>query len=351
MNEKEYYTASVKAILLTLAVILGIAAIVGTVAARLETQAFLKKNPQAARVVQTIQTQSSDATSFVSVIEAEKGNVVGVLDSKNSVAQLGVALTADGLFITPVDAEQKNSVSVLLADGKIVNAARLRVYPEKGMALYRASSAFSAPQFPSFETIATGTEGILVRLINNNARTAVFPGIVEFSSSEESLDSFTFRERQTKLAIAPGDEYLGAPFFDAQRNLLGVVVNGGKGIVLPVGEINLLLQDYLRHGAEEAVSILSGLDGAWVTQQNPNGKMGTAFSVEALNKNSVFAQAGLEKQDIIYAVNDKYFPTAQLWGTFLESARASKPVTLGVMRGKETLKIPVTVIIQNATQQ
>lgn len=345
MNEqKQPYTITVKALLITLVIITVLGLIIGTVAARLETQAFLKKNPQGDRVVQTIQTQTQGASSFFDVIDSEKGNVVRVLDENNNFVQFGTVLTVDGIFITPMIANQKRSISVMLVDGKIISALLVRVYPEKGISFYRAGGSFSAPQFPASETILAGTQGVVVGSTGSSGPT-VIPGMVEYFSAEESLDNLIFRERQIVLATRPSNNYLGAPFFDAQRNLLGVVVNTGKGIVLPASEINFLLQDYLKHGAEETVVILSDLNGAWTIHQGLDGKTSPAFKLDTVGKSSDFAKAGLENGDIINSVNDKTFPTVQLWGTLLEGARSGKPVTLGVIRGKDSLKIPILISI------
>lgn len=349
-NQRPPYTITVKILLITLVVFVVLGLLAGIISAKFETQTFLKKNPQGSRVVQTIQTQSQVESSYVGVIDAEKGNVVGILNEKNTVIQIGTVLTADGVFLTPYVPNPKNSLSVVLADGKIVSALLVRVYPEKGVTFYRAGGSFSAPQFPASEAVVPGTEGIIIGLINNSSRVNVFSGMVQRFSAEETLDEVVFRERQALLAFAPGNEFFGAPIFDRQRNLMGVVVNAEKGLVLPISEINLLLQDYLRHGVEVAVSLFDGLVGSWAYQQTPEGKMSAAFEIESVVKNSVFAKAGLESGDAVYSINDKNFPTAQLWGTFLESARSAKPVTIGITRGTEALKIPVTITIQNATQ-
>lgn len=349
--EIKKYTLTVKVILFVLIFIVIMGLLAGMISARLEINNFLKKYPQGSRVIQTVQTQTADGSSFISTIESEKGKVVGFLDQNKNIVKLGTALTADGLIVTPADGYDARSVSLLMADGRTVNGQRVRAYPEKGVIFYRVGNYFSAPQFSALEQIVAGTEGILIALVKNNARIAVLPETVEYFSTEETLDNAVFRERQLKLAVLPNSNYYGAPFFDAKHNLLGILVNREKGLVLPASEISFLLQDYLKHGDGETVTLFDGLVGTWINKESENGKFGASFAVEMVERNSVFAKAGLQSNDFIYAVNDKNFPTAQLWGTFLESMRAVKPVTLGVLRNNSALKIPISVIIKNAEQQ
>lgn len=351
MENKEPYSITVKAILIFvfIALLLGVGA--GWMAARLETQAFLKNNPLGSKVIQTIQTQTADPDSYQGVVAAEKDNVVGLLDAKSQIVQTGTVLTADGLFVTPSSEITQRSVQVMLADGKIQSATRVRSFPEKGLIFYRVGGVFSAPQFKTLEALSAGAEGVAIRLTSDNANVAAGSGMVEYFAQGEALDGYSFRERQAKLVASPGGRSTGAPFFDRQRNLLGVIADGEKGIVLPAEQIDFLLQDYLKHGAEESVSVLGGLEGSWVTQTVTDGNTVTGFSVEAVAKGSNFAKAGLIKQDLIVSLNDKTFPGTQLWQTCLENARAGKPITLGIIRNKETLKLPITIIIQNDAQQ
>jgi hypothetical protein len=352
MNNQEHsYIITVKVILVILLVVVALGLVTGVISARLETQSFLRRNPQGTSVIQTIQTQSQVASSFSGVIDERKGGVVGVLDESKSVIRIGTILTADGVFITPSTSDQKETLSVIMADGKIDSAILVREYPEKGVSFYRVRSSFSAPQFLASEVISPGDEGIFIGLTDNNPRLAIFPGMIQRISTEENMDGVVFRERQAKLVFRPGNEFFGAPFFDKQNNLLGIVVNAEQSLLLPISEINFLLQDYLKHGAESVVTLFNGLSGSWVMRENSDGKMGASFKINSIEKNSLFAKAGLTNNDIIYSINDINFPDIQLWGAFLESARSSKTVTLGIARKNEILKIPVTIIIQNATQQ
>lgn len=342
---------TVKFFLSLFVAMVAVSLIIGYVAAKYETQSFLRKNPQGSRVIQTIQTQTQAVASYVDVVNNEKGNVVGILNEKNNVTRNGVVLTADGIFVAPYNSNLKNSFSVITADGKLVNALLARAYPEKGVAFYRASGNFSAPQFPVSDQVMAGTEGIMIGISNNNTRIMVTPNIIQRASYEEALDDVVLREKQAKLVSEAAGEYLGAPLFDRQNNLLGIVVNTDKALLLPASEINTLLQDYLKHGAGMIVTLSDGLSGTWVNRPETDGKISSAFSVTSVARNSLFDKAGLNNNDLILGVNDKTFPTVQLWGAFLESARSIKVVTLDVMRGNQSLKIPVTITIQNATEQ
>jgi len=345
MNQKEPYVISVKSILVIIVVLVAIAMIAAIFSAQYSVKKYIVKNSQNSNIVQTVQTNDKYQT-FSNVVTSEKGNVVGILNSTKEVVQQGVVLTSDGLFITPLNNVISQSPEVILSDGNVVTSVLIRTYPEKKMSFYKINRGFATTHFSTSEKVSVGTEGILLGVKGKRTNLVAFPEIISGLNIAAIKGEPIISERTATLSSRPDNNFIGAALYNIQSELMGVFIGHDENNILPIGEIDLLLQDLLKHPNGQNVEIMNGLVGDWIEYVSGQ-KKNIGFEISTVGSGSVFDVAGLRISDIIVSVNNRFFPSVELWATFLESARSEKVVTLGVLREGETIKIPTTVIIQN----
>lgn len=350
MAERSLYILSLRAILLALGGVLLLGGVGGAITSWWVVGALLRDVPKRPDVAERIErVESAGGVKFSEVLERFRGNVIGVLGSGGEIVQTGVVLTADGIAVTPSGRDSLSSPRVVLADGTETPAALLREYPEKGLTYYRLSGKFSAPQFANDVPLTPGTEGVLLRQSRSTSLGAARRASVEYVAPPPRAvqEVLLGSEKVGVLEKAPDASYHGAPFVSGDGRLLGLVnVSREGGYVLPAADVNLLLEDVLRHPTGGAVSVLGGIRGVWVSGEEakrvaPSSPL--AFVVENVAARSPSGSAGLKTQDVIVGADDKVFPAAgSLWAILLEGTRAQKPVTLNVRRKGETISVVFT---------
>jgi S1-C subfamily serine protease len=350
MTDRAVYVLPLRIVLLVLAVVFVVGGVGGATAAWIFVRRALPEGTGGARIVERVERVSGTTSSFADVAEKVRAGVVGLLDEHGTLLQNGVVLTADGLLLSPSRAGAARPPRVLLADGSTVPAAFLREYPEKGVALYRVSGSFPAPRLALDVPLQPGTAGVAVRAVPSTGSTAALPVTVEALVSLAAAKSREQPSVERVGIVRPTLDraYHGAPAFGADERLLGLVLVDADGsVVLPVSDIDVVLQDILRHPTGETVSVLGGMRGVWLSREELTKRSiknaERAFLIEAVPTGSPTGEAGLKAQDVITGVDGKGFPAAgHLWGVLLEAARSSKPVTLDVRRGEETIKVGFT---------
>lgn len=348
MKEKESYIISVKVIFSILLVLAVFTVFVAFFSAQYVVKRYLAKNPQNGRIIQTVQTNNS-YQSFSDVVDSEKGNIVGILNDDGEIVQQGVVLTSDGLFITPLKNDIDRTVDVVLSDGNVVNSILVRTYPEKKIGFYKINRNFSTPHFSASENISVGVEGVLLGLKKKQPNMVAFPGLIKSIDTSLTKGDPIFGERLANFSTQPTKNFMGSALYNIKSKLMGIFIDYESANILPIGEIDLMLQDLLKHPDGQSVKVMNGLVGDWIENVSEQ-KKNAAFEVSAVDPKSVFYEAGLRKNDVIVSVNNRLFPSAELWATFLESARSVKSVSLGIQRGEEALKIQTNVIIQDGKE-
>lgn len=341
--ERQLYILSVRAILLLLAAVFLLSAASGALASWVVFRRAFHEQAGGVRVVERVERVTGATDRPVAeAVEHARGGVVGVLDGRGGVLQAGMILTADGIGITPTHARLPRPPQVLLPDGSRRPAAILREYPEKGLLFFRVSGSFPAPELAGASAFFPGVPGILVRPVAESRAGAARQVSVEYVTpvvSGEFVDAPGV-ERMGVLSDDPGARYHGAPLFSYEKKLLGITVrlDAGGSLILS-SDVDLLLQDVLRHPEGDVISVLGGMRGRWVVgeeaaRESLPGEIG--FRVERPPEEFLMPEGPLRRGDIITGLDGKPLPGAgSLWGTLLEGARSGKPVTLDVHQETE----------------
>jgi len=351
MTERSVYLLSVRAVLLALLGVFFLGGLGGASVSWLLVKKLLREAPGGTRVIERIeQVPGGGDGDFLSrVAEKAHGGVVGILDARGALLQSGVVLTADGLLVTPTNASLPRSPQVRSPDGTILPAAILREYPEKGLLLLRISGTFPAPRLETDTRLLPGTQGVVLRPVVGTTTGGARVVNVEYVGLPSSTRQ---RERpgvEQIGVLSTGLDllYHGAPLYGSNGQLLGItILDREERAILLAPDVDLILQDVLRHPMGDSVSVLGSLRGTWVTGEEAQRRSlpsQIGFLVDAVSPESPSGEAGLRVQDVVVGIDGKPFPTAgSFWAILLEDARNAKPVTLDVRRGDENVTVVFT---------
>jgi len=351
MPEKSTYILPLRIVIISLVIIFLLGAFGGVLASWLVTNRIVQSTANSKVIERVEKITNNNFSNRRDVIQSMSSGVLGIYDGKNQFIQNAVALTADGIAITPSLNFKERSIKVIASDGSLKSPNVLRNYPEKGITVFKVPGSYPAPRFTS--DVFPGMQGTLIRL-----STISVPFFASEGTEIERLgtlvaasqERYPAIEKVGYLSLNPGSVYSGAPVFSDSKDLIGIVLSSSdRGIVLLSSDLNVLLQDVLKHPSGEVVSIYEGMSGEWLSGpeiKELGVKGGGAFRVNDILATSIAAKAGLKKGDLIVGVDGKNFSNSfSLWSLLLESARENKPVTMEVKRGQEDMKILISTKI------
>lgn len=303
------------------------------------------QNAANSRVVERVERiTDNSASSRRDVVQSMSGGVLGIYDSENQFIQNAVVLTGDGIAVTPSLNFKDRPVKVIGADGSKKSVNVLRDYPEKGITVFKAQGSFPAPKF-SADTYP-GIQGMLIRISTLSTPFFASKGaeIERFGMpSSASQEKYPGLEKMGYLSSNPGANFAGSPLFGDSKELVGLVLfSGDNSLLLPSSDLNIILQDVLKHQSEEeSVSVYKGFSGQWTSTPET-----TAFKMDEVSSASAAGIAGLKVGDLITGIDGNAFSgSSSLWSAFLGSARDNKPITLDIKRGQEDMKISISAKI------
>jgi len=248
-------------------------------------------------------------------------------------------------------------IQVTLSDHSTWTAKMVGAAPEKDLAvLFIEAPAASLTPLPigRSDTLQVGQK---VFAIGNpfGLDQTMTAGIVSALGREiESVNGRTIRNAiQTDAAINPGNS--GGPLLDSAGRLIGVNAaiyspsgaSAGIGFAVPVNTVNRVVTEIIRYGkaiqpgiratfAHERISRRLGLDGVLVLNVTPGSSAATAGM-----KGTRRVRGGLELGDIIVSVNATTITTYDDLMAEFDRFQVGDHVTLGVMRGKEQVRLTV----------
>ena len=166
----------------------------------------------------------------------------------------------------------------------------------------------------------------------------------------------TLNVLQTNCAINPGNS--GGPLFDGYGNVVGVttakyseaetgVSAEGLGFALPINDLKSIITDLIEHGRVTGRPYL-GIQCSTVGEEIQRYGIPAGAVVDSVAKGSCAQKAGLQKDDIITALDDTVIDSHTALGAALSTNyKAGDTVTLTVLRQGKELKIQVTLDEKN----
>ena len=199
------------------------------------------------------------------------------------------------------------------------------------------------------DTVTTGIVSALNRPVTTQAVTDNNVDDTNFNSQRDS-DVVVTSAIQTNAAINPGNS--GGALVDSSGALVGITSsiaslasngsssgqsgNIGIGFAIPSAQVKSVVEQLIANGTVKHPQL--GIRAS-------NGTSGTQLGakVEDVTQGSAAAQAGLQKGDLITAIDGTPVVGSESLVAQVRSYEVGKEVTLKVLRGSETLELKVTL--------
>lgn len=266
----------------------------------------------------------------------------------------GVILTTDGYIVTNNHViEGADDIEVALDDNRTYKAEIIGTDPSTDLALIKieAEGLISVPVGNSEEVKV----GQWVLAIGNpmNLTSTVTAGIISAKArninilrDQAAIESFI----QTDAAVNPGNS--GGALVDLQGNLIGINTAiasptgsySGYSFAVPSRLVRKVVEDLMEHGV-----VQRGYLGVMIRNVDANlaEEKGLDLTegvfVDSLMDNSAALSAGIQKGDVITAVNGKIVNSASELQAAIGTGRPGDEVDLIVNRNGNTQRIPVVL--------
>ena len=195
------------------------------------------------------------------------------------------------------------------------------------------------------DTVTTGIVSALNRPVTTQAVTDNNDLDNNINSQQDS-DVVVTSAIQTNAAINPGNS--GGALVDSSGALVGIASltsngsssgqsgNIGIGFAIPSAQVKSVVEQLIANGTVKHPQL--GIRAS-------NGTSGTQLGaqVEDITQGSAAAQAGLQKGDLITAIDGTPVVGSESLVAQVRSHEVGKEVTLSVLRGSETLELKVTL--------
>ena len=199
------------------------------------------------------------------------------------------------------------------------------------------------------DTVTTGIVSALNRPVTTQAVNDNNVDGTDFNSQRDS-DVVVTSAIQTNAAINPGNS--GGALVDSSGALVGITSsiaslassgsssgqsgNIGIGFAIPSAQVKSVVEQLIANGTVKHPQL--GIRAS-------NGTSGTQLGarVEEISQGSAAAQAGLQKGDLITAIDGTPVVGSESLVAQVRSYEVGKEVTLKVLRGSETLELKVTL--------
>lgn len=289
---------------------------------------------------------SFKGTDVVGIAERVRPAIVNiqVAGSKGQGSGSGVIFTDDGLIMTNnhvVEGAQKMQVQT--TDGKTLPATLVGTDPETDIAIIKVeASGLPKAQLGTATQLQIGQPVVAIgNPLGLEGGPSVSEGIVSALGREVRTDDSVLVDMiQTDAAISPGSS--GGALLDADGNVIGVTTAigvsdagaEGIGFATPIDVAHKVANDIVDHGkADHPFLGIRGVDAA-----NNGGAQ-----VVDVTSGGPASQAGLQKDDVVTAVNGDPVTTMSGLKVKLRTFDPGTEVTLEINRGGSTKDVLVTL--------
>ncbi|MEM7374181.1 MAG: Do family serine endopeptidase [Bacteroidota bacterium] len=274
----------------------------------------------------------------------------------------GVILTADGYIVTNNHViEGADDIEVALDDNRTFKAEIVGTDPSTDLALIKieAEGLISVP-IGNSEQVKVGQ---WVLAIGNplNLTSTVTAGIISAKArninilqDRAAIESFI----QTDAAVNPGNS--GGALVDLQGNLVGINTAiasptgsySGYSFAVPSRLVRKVVEDLMEHGVVQRGYlgvIIRNVDANLAEEKGL--KLTEGVFVDSLLDNSAALSAGIQKGDVITAVNGTTINTSSELQAAIGTGRPGDQVALQVNRKGSIREIPVVLKNRNGNTQ
>ncbi len=227
---------------------------------------------------------------------------------------------------TVVGADQDNDLAVLRIRGAKSGLPTIPMGTSSDLLIGETVIAIGNP-FGLSNTVTAGVVSAVGRTVPEENRERVFTDFI-----------------QTDASINPGNS--GGPLVNVEGHLIGIntaIVGGASGIgfAIPVDRARRIVDDLLHYGSVRPVWI--GVRGRTSSSRLAGEGKPDGYRVTHVEPGSPAAAAGIAKNDVIVAIEDRPVETKNDLDTILSSVVPGKLITLSVRGGNGVRKLPLRV--------
>lgn len=274
----------------------------------------------------------------------------------------GFIISSDGLIVTNkhVVVDPSASYTVIMQSGKKYNATVVARDPVNDLAFIRVkASGLPAVKLGDSDSLELGQTAIAIGNALGQFSNTVSVGVVSglsrnVTASGEGVGTEQIRGViQTDAAINPGNS--GGPLLNLKGEVIGIntaIVSGAQniGFAIPINQAKRAIRSVEQTGEIKAsylgvryIMLTSDIAKAQDLPVDYGALLRGTEAGPAIIKGSPAEKAGLRAEDIVLAINGKEIEGDTTLGEYIQKYNAGDTVTLRVLRGGQTIDIPVTL--------
>lgn len=263
----------------------------------------------------------------------------------------GIILSADGYIVTNNHViEGASEITVLLSDGAEHQAVLIGADARTDLAVIKIEGdSFPAATLGSSAAIQVGELAVAIgNPLGNELAGSVTGGYISALNRSITVDDQVFNLIQTDAAINPGNS--GGALVNNYGEVIGInsvkmSASGveGIGFAIPIDEAKPIIDDLIANGYVKGRPVI-GIAGRDVSEHDSMYyDIPVGIYVVETSPFSAAERAGIRTGDVIVEVNGVKVKTMDELNKEKEKHKAGDSVVITVIRGEETMEIPLVL--------
>ena len=315
------------------------------------TQVVQTKNPSTQLTPAEIYAQNVSAV--VSISNQATTNVFGQVTSTAS-SGTGFVISADGEILTNYHVVKNASkLTVTMNSGETYDATVIGYEEDSDVALIKINAEnLATVQLGKSSALRVGDEVAAIGNPLGELTNTMTVGYVSALDRYINTDGSPINMMQIDAAINSGNS--GGPLFDMNGNVVGITTakysgttNSGTtiegiGFAIPIDDVTAILDDLRTNGRVTNRAYIGITAGNVSATDAENYGFPQGVLVNSVEAGGSGEKAGLQRYDIITAVDDTTVKSIDELSAALKSYRAGDQATLTIYRSGKTMEVTVT---------
>lgn len=315
------------------------------------TQVVQTKNPSSQLTPAEIYAQNVSAV--VSISNQATTNVFGQITSTAS-SGTGFVISADGEILTNYHVVKNASkLTVTMNSGESYEAKVIGYEEDSDVALIKIEAEnLTTVQLGKSSGLRVGDEVAAIGNPLGELTNTMTVGYVSALDRYINTDGSPINMMQIDAAINSGNS--GGPLFDMNGNVVGITTakysgttNSGTtiegiGFAIPIDDVTSILNDLRTNGRVTNRAYIGVTVGNVSSTDAENYGFPQGVLVNSVEAGGSGEKAGLQRYDIITAVDNTLVKSIDELSAALKSYRAGDQATLTVYRSGKTIELPIT---------
>ena len=341
----------------------GVAAATGAFSANRTT---LLEGTRPATVVEVSNVTGKDPLTAPEIYAAYVGSTVGITTEivttngwgqpvSQAAAGSGFVITDDGYILTNYHViEDASSIQVSFIDGSTYDAELVGGESENDIAVLKIDAAGLTPVvIGDSDNVKVGEQVVAIGNPLGELTYSMTSGIISAKDRSITMENGEVMNMiQTDTAINSGNS--GGPLFDMYGQVIGITTAKlsssssssatieGLGFAIPINDIKDMVTDIMENGYVTGKAYMGIMVSTVPESVSERYGMSQGALVEIVDENSCAAKAGLEKGDIITAIDGETVISSAELVEAKKAYKAGDTVTLTVERDGEMLELTLT---------